>query len=244
MYIPFSGMVKKLVLINVVTWFVLQVLFDGLILRTPFFTSVFGLSTTHFLSSFFLWEPLTYMFLHAQSPWHILFNMLLLWWLGAELERCWGPRFFLTYYLVCGIGAGLLYLLVNVLYAVFVAPTAPAVLIGASGAIYGLMLAYAIFFGNRIVFFMFLFPMKVKWLVTILGVIQFISLMQGGLNPDGNRISYLAHLGGLLSGWLFLVVWTKYRIFKRQSSQKTSGRKKQKLKLVVNNDDDPQNSWH
>lgn len=240
LYIPFSGIVKKLVLINVIIWFFLQVLIDGLILRTPFFTSILGLSTTHVFGSFFLWEPFTYMFLHSQSPWHIVFNMLLLWWLGAELERCWGSRFFLTYYLACGLGAGLIYLSANVFYSLFVQPTTPTVLIGASGAIYGLMLAYAIFFGNRVVFFMLLFPIKVKWLVTILGTIQFISLMQGGIHPDGDRVSYLAHLGGLFSGWIYLVVWTKYHTFKRslQQKQKVPRKRKHTLKLIINRDDD------
>lgn len=223
-YIPFSGMVKKLVLVNVAIWFVLQVVIDGLILRTPFFTSVLGLSVSHVWNSLFLWEPLTYMFLHDLSPWHIFFNMLLLWWLGAELEHFWGSRFFLIYYLSCGVGAGLIYLVVHALSAFFL-PGHAAVLIGASGAIYGLMFAYAYFFGNRVVFFMFLFPMKVKWMVTILGTIQFISLMQSGTS-GGNNISYLAHLGGLISGWLFLILWRKYHTFRRRGSQR-------KLKIGV-----------
>ena len=217
-YLPFTGMVKKIVIANVVIWIVLQVIIDGLILRTPFFTSILGLSTTSVLNYFFIWEPITYMFLHSQSPFHILFNMLLLWWMGAELEHYWGSKFFLKYYMTCGIGAGLIYLIANGLYGWFIAPVSPAILIGASGSIYGLMLAYAIFFGNRIVLFMFIFPMKVKWMVIILGSIQFISLMQDGIN--GGRVSHLAHLGGLASGWIFLIVWTNYQKYKRKLPSK------------------------
>ena len=228
LYIPFTGMVKKLVMINVITWITLQVLIDGLILRTPFFTSILGLSTNYILNSFFIWELATYMFLHAQGPFHILFNMLLLWWLGSELEHFWGSRFFLTYYLVCGIGAGFIHLTANILYGLFVGPIVPSVLIGASGAIYGLMLAYAIFFGHRIVLFMFFFPMKVKWMVIILGTIQFVSLVQEGINSN---ISHLSHLGGIISGWIFLVTWTKYQSFKRRSPE----RKRQKrFRLIIN----------
>ena len=231
LYIPFSGVVKKLVIINVVTWLFLQVIIDNLILQTPFFTSIFGLSVNHFFNSFFIWEPMTYMFLHSQSAFHILFNMLLLWWLGAELEYRWGSRFFLTYYLACGIGAGLIFLIFNALYSVFVGPIHHSVLIGASGAIYGLMLAFAILFGNRIVLFMFLFPMKVKWIVIILGTVQFISMIQEGIN---SRISYLAHLGGLASGWIFLVVWTKYQRLKRKAPQQE--RKTRRFRLIINED--------
>lgn len=228
-YIPFSGMVKKLVIINVVTWVALQVIIDGLILRAPFFTSVLGLSTEHVLNSFFIWEPITYMFLHSQGPFHILFNMLLLWWVGSELEHFWGSRFFLTYYLVCGVGAGLVHLIANILYGLFIAPIGPSVLIGASGAIYGLMLAYAIFFGHRIVLFMFIFPMKVKWMVIILGTLQFVSLLQEGINSN---ISHLSHLGGIVSGWIFLVTWTKYQSFKRQSPER---KRQNRFKLIINN---------
>lgn len=232
LYIPFSGIVKKLVIINVIIWLFLQVVIDNIILRTPFFTSILGLSVNNFFNSFFIWEPLTYMFLHSQSAFHIFFNMLLLWWLGAELEYRWGSRFFLTYYLACGIGAGLIFLIFNALYSIFIGPINHAVLIGASGAIYGLMLAFAILFGERIVLFMFLFPMKVKWIVIILGTIQFVSLMQEGIN---SRVSYLSHLGGIASGWTFLVVWTKYQRFKRRNSSQ-QGRKVKRFRLIVNED--------
>ena len=231
LYIPFSGVVKKLVIVNVVIWIFLQVIIDNLILQAPFFTSILGLSVNNFFNSFFIWEPMTYMFLHSQSAFHIFFNMLLLWWLGAELEYHWGSRFFLTYYLACGFGAGLIFLTFNALYSIFVGPINHSVLIGASGAIYGLMLAFAILFGNRIVLFMFLFPMKVKWIVIILGTIQLVSMLQEGID---SRISYLAHLGGIASGWIFLVVWTKYQNLKRERFSQE--KRTRKFRLIINED--------
>src|SRR4051812_23087548 len=108
--LPMTPMVKKLVIANVAVWMVLQVIVEQFFLKIPYVTSYFSLSPMMVIEHFFVWQPFTYMFLHAaNSPWHILFNMLMLWWLGAELEMRWGGRFFLLYYFVCGVGAAILY---------------------------------------------------------------------------------------------------------------------------------------
>ncbi len=243
--IPFTGVVKKLILINVGIWLVFQLLIERLVFQTNVITDIFGLSTTNVITQFFIWEPFTYMFLHSQNLFHILFNMLLLWFMGAELEQKWGSKFFLLYYLVSGAGAGVLYLVVKTLYSVIFLgrlPIDPFVVVGASGAVYGLMLAYGILFGERTVYVMFLFPMKAKFMVAIFGGIQLISLLQSGI--DGGGVSNLAHVGGIVAGYLFLVLWTKYH--RRGPRDGGGGRRKNRrnLRLVVSNDEDEPKYWN
>ena len=208
-YIPFRGAVKQLVIINAVVWLVATFILEGF-LNVPI-NRVFGLSTYGFLKNFLVFEPFTYMFLHASNPFHILFNMLMLWFFGAELERIWGRPFFLLYYFVCGVGSGLVYIIVKctAFWIMGKSPIDPVVVIGASGAIFGLMLAYGILFSERTVYFMMMFPIKVKWMVTIIGGISFITLLQSGV--DGSGISNLSHIGGIVVGYTFLITWTKIR---------------------------------
>lgn len=229
---PLSPMVKRLIIANLVIWFFLQVivenfLFPGLI------TYYFGLVPSTILKSFFIWQPFTYMFLHAHEVSHILMNMLLLWFVGNELEQRWGSRFFLLYYLVCGFGAGIIYVVGMGIYSLFSAN--PAVLgvpvVGASGAIFGLLLAYGIIFGDRVVHFFFLFPMRAKHFVMLLGAIEFLTLLTSG-GPGQSRVANLAHLGGLIVGFLFLMIWTRLQ---KQRSGRRARPESRKLRLVVNN---------
>ena len=142
-----------------------------------------------------IWQLVTYLFLHSTTdPLHILFNMLALWMFGAEIERTWGTRKFLKYYFICGIGAGVCVVLISVLVGAGASPT-----IGASGAIYGLLLAFGLLFPDAIVFFL-VFPMKAKYLVIIMGALAFFFSIRGG---NGN-VSNVAHLGGLLVGFLYM----------------------------------------
>ena len=138
-----------------------------------------------------LWQFVTYMFLHG-GVFHIFFNMLTLFMFGNDLERYWGTRRFLNYYFITGIGAGLC--------SWIVAMHSESVIIGASGAIYGLLLAYGVTYPNRIVYLNFLLPVKVKWLVVIFGAMAFLSSI-GGSEPG---VASIAHLGGMLVGYLFL----------------------------------------
>jgi membrane associated rhomboid family serine protease len=142
-----------------------------------------------------VWQPATYMFLHAADVFHLLFNMLLLWMFGGELERHWGSRAFLRYYLVCGIGAGLLAVPYNYLIGSEAIPT-----VGASGAVFGLMMAYGLVFSERTVLFMLLFPMKARTMAIILFAVTFFYL----LTSRGSGISHIAHLGGAVVGLLYL----------------------------------------
>ncbi len=142
-----------------------------------------------------LWQPFTYMFLHSPGDvLHLLFNMLMLWMFGSELEGSWGSRGFLTFYLVCGLGAGLFITGLG-------AASAPyAATVGASGAIYGLMMAYGIVFANRTILFMMLFPMRARTMAWIMFLIAFFSTVHAA--PSG--VSHVAHLGGAITGYLYL----------------------------------------
>lgn len=140
-----------------------------------------------------VWQLVTYMFLHGGIG-HILFNLLALWMFGADLERDWGTRRFLRFYFLCGIGAG-----ISVVLATLVFGGAQYRTIGASGAIYGILLAFGMLYPDRIVLFSFLFPMKAKWFVLITGVIVFLNSLQ-----PGGRVSHVAHLGGMVFGYIYL----------------------------------------
>lgn len=163
----------------------------------------FGLIPAQVTENYMVWQFGTYMFLHG-GVFHIFFNMLTLFMFGNELQRYWGTQRFLIYYFVAGIGAGVCSWLV--------AMNSHAIIIGASGAIYGLLLAYGMTYPNRVVYLNFLLPIKVKWLVVIMGAMAFLSSITG--NEPG--VASIAHLGGMVVGYLYLKgqEWgDKYRSF-------------------------------
>jgi len=149
---------------------------------------------------FFVWQLVTYMFLHVGIS-HILWNMLAVWMFGVELERLWGTRRYLQFYFFCGIGAGLCVVVGHYLFGNPAIPT-----VGASGAIYGLLLANAVLWPDRQVLFSFLIPMKMKYFVMIIGVIAFLSSFN-----TASPVSNVAHLGGMLFGYIFLQIPHKGR---------------------------------
>ena len=157
---------------------------------------LFALSPGAVIGNFAVWQHFTYMFLHDPTSFgHILFNMLTLWMFGMDLERDWGTKRFLTYYFVCGVGAGLCDVIANVVTGNLGTRT-----IGASGAIYGLLLAFGMLYPDRTVLMSFLFPIKAKYFVMIMGAIAFLS----SIGSSGSRVSNVAHLGGMLFGYLDL----------------------------------------
>ncbi|MGE3975197.1 MAG: rhomboid family intramembrane serine protease [Bdellovibrionales bacterium] len=238
MSVPFTPVVKKLMIAHVGIWLIGQVIVEQYFLKEQQLTTFFGLIPELLITKFFVWQPLTYMFLHSTDGiTHILFNMLLLWWLGSELEQQWGKRFFTLYYIVCGVGAAVLYTIAILVFSLATEKVQPLFtpVVGASGAIFGLMLAYGIIFGERTVYFFFVFPMKARIFVMILGGIEVVMLLNNGVG--GSNVANLAHLGGLITGFLFLITWT--RIQRRQSK---AGRGK--LKLVVNNDKEQPKYWN
>jgi rhomboid family protein len=180
--------VKTLLLANVAV-FLFQAVAERLVqVRID---RLFGLVPYDVIHHLFLWQLATYMFLHAGLL-HIGFNMLALWMFGTELESLWGTPRFLRFYFITGIGAAIMTTLVT--------PNSYTITIGASGAIYGLLAAYGLLFPDRIILVYFVLPIKAKYLVLILGLMTFWS----SVAATGGGIAHVAHLGGMIFGWLYL----------------------------------------
>ncbi len=176
-----GSVVKQLVAINVVV-FILQV-----ILVNTSFQYFFALRPQLVIRGF-IWQLVTYMFLHG-GLWHILINMFIIWMFGTTLERVWGSSRFLKFYFICGIGGAI---------GSFIFAFDSAV-IGASGAGYGILVAYAVLFPHNQVFVWGLFPVRARTLVIVLVVIEFINGISGG-----RGIAHFAHLGGMAAGFIYL----------------------------------------
>jgi membrane associated rhomboid family serine protease len=233
--LPLTPVVKKLIIACVGIWFFLQVIAEQFLFPNLSLSYYFGFVVENVFTQFFVWQFVSYMFLHdTQGVMHLVFNMLSLWWIGSELEILWGSRKFLFYYLMCGIGAALIYFVGSLGYYVVTDHYAPlqVPVVGASGGIFGLLLAYGILFGDRVIHFMFLFPMKAKFFILLIGAIEIVMLLNQGVGSG--KVANLAHLGGIFVGFLYLVVWTRLKKSGFGTSNKTN--KKNKLKLVVNNE--------
>jgi len=181
----------------------------------------FGLVPSAILNHFYIWQVFTYMFVHG-GFFHILFNMFALWMFGTDLERQWGTREFLKFYLVTGIGAGIITFLLTIYSSI---PT-----IGASGAVFGVLVAFAVLYPNRMVYIYFLFPVKVKYLVMVLIAIGILAAWRN----DGDGISHFTHLGGALIGYLYLKSdwWRLGAIFR--PFQKMRFKRKTRVKIKHN----------
>lgn len=182
----FTDAIKFIISINFLI-FILQYL-SGM--EDELFT-IFGIVPSKTFGELMLWQPFTYLFFHG-GIWHVLINMFVLWMFGSELEKFWGKKEFLRFFFITGIGSGLITILFSL------SSTNPVV--GASGAIYGVLLAYGFMFPNRLVYLYFLIPIKVKYLVILIGTIAFFS----SLNPGNSNISHLTHLSGMVIGFIYL----------------------------------------
>ena len=186
---------KNLLLINVLTYLATVVLeMRGIDLA--FWGGL------HFFGSpyFEIYQFISYQFLHGSFT-HLFFNMFALWMFGCVIERMWGPKKFLIYYLVCGIGAGLCQELVQFLMGSY------SLTIGASGAVYGILLAFGMTFPEeRIFIFPFPFPIKAKWFVLIYAAIELFS----AVNSAGDGVAHMAHLGGMFFGFLLIRYWQRH----------------------------------
>ena len=212
-------MTKNLLVVNVLA-FIATFVFErsGIDL-----TKLLGL---HFFlgSEFHIYQFVTYMFLHGGFT-HILFNMFALWMFGSVIERVWGSKKFLFYYICCGIGAGFTQELVQyITYSMEdlatyqyvnaggVQMTTDAYInlwttIGASGAVYGILLAFGMIFPNERLFIIpFPFPIKAKWLIVGYIAIELFSAMSG----PGDGVAHMAHLGGMLFGFLLIRYWQQH----------------------------------
>lgn len=200
----FPPVIKNLLIINIGVFFI-QMIFDSI--------SFDGVPGWYYLYRYFalnpisgidrltggdfnfqIWQIITYQFMHADFT-HILFNMFMLWMFGMEIESIMGSKKFLFYYLLSGVGAGLFQLLIPPIIG-----DAAGYTIGASGAVYGIMVAFAMFFPDRYIFIWFLIPIKAKYLIVILMVFEFMSV------TDPSVVAHLAHIGGALTGLVFLLL--------------------------------------
>ena len=193
---PFTGMVRSIILVTsavfLVTYLPVQLMPSAFGFRgVPLGTEYFGLIPVEVTHHLLVWQLATYLFLHGGWS-HIIFNCLALWMFGYELERVWGSRRFLFYFFLTGVGAGLFNVLLD--------PSGGIPVIGNSGAVYGILLAYGVLFPDRPIFLYFVIPVKAKWFVLIMGLVEFwMSLTQ-----PGSGVAHIAHLGGMLFGYLYL----------------------------------------
>ena len=186
-----------------------------------------------------VWQIFTYSFLHADVM-HLILNCLVLAFVGSDLEAIWGRKKFLTFYFYCTTMAGLVYLLIQLLINNSMYLSLP--MIGASGGIYGLLLAYGILFPDREMLFMMIFPLKAKQFVWVLAGIEFLTAVfsgQGGLGA-------FAHLSGMGAGFIYL--WVQAKGFEVRKKNQVIARKKSSahLRLVKSQDDEekPPRTWH
>jgi membrane associated rhomboid family serine protease len=188
---PLSTALKALIGANVAMFFG-QLFF-------PQLTDVLALRPAFVVKNLWVWELATYMFLHG-GLFHILFNMLALWMFGTELERVWGTRYFLKFYFVTGIGAAMLTVAFSLLPLEIADRVYRSATIGASGAVYGLLLAYALYFPDRPIYMYFMFPVPAKIFVMIMGAIAFYA----SVSDSNGGVANATHLGGLLVAYLYL----------------------------------------
>jgi len=181
----FTEAIKFLVSVNFIIFF-LQTISK----KEHLLFDLFGLTPQSIWSDFMVWQPFTYLFFHG-NIWHILINMFVLWMFGSELENVWGRKNFIKYYFITGIGAGIITLLFNLQSSIPI--------VGASGAVYGILLAYGLSFPNRTIYLYGLIPIKSIWFVITIGIIAFFSSFQ-----QMTQISHLTHVSGMVIGYVFL----------------------------------------
>jgi len=207
--------------------------------------SFFGLVPRGFMFEGRVWQLFTYSFLHADVL-HLILNSMMLAFMASDLEFRWGRKRFLQYYFFCASVAGLLYLFLQVW--VWGGSGIETPMIGASGAIYGCLMAYGILFGERVLLFMMLFPMKAKVFIWVLAAVEFLSTIFSGRGG----LSSAAHIGGMLAGLGYLWVQSRMLAADRTRAKapiKKKSAKKKYLKLIVDNkgddDRDPDDkTWH
>ena len=192
-------------------------------------------------SDFHLYQLITYMFMHGGFT-HILFNMFALWMFGCVIENVWGPKKFLFYYISCGVGAGLMQEIVQFVQFYFIASGTTHITglsellqigaanaealnmwttIGASGAVYAILLAFGMIFPEeRLFIFPLPIPIKAKWFVIIYAVIELFS----ALATSGDNVAHFAHLGGMLFGFFMIRYWQKHPSVGYGNYGKSNGR--------------------
>ncbi len=186
-------MVKKLIIACSVIYLLELISLNWM--HDPFVVKYFALIPHQFINSLHLWQVVSYLFLHdARDPIHLLLNMLILWLFGSMFESRWGSKAFLKFYLISGVGAGFAVVLSGLVdQSHWMVPT-----LGASGSIYALMVAYGMIFPEQPVYFFAIFPLKGKHLIMVLIIITLLYALAK------SPISYSAHFGGMLMGYLLV----------------------------------------
>ncbi len=198
-FLSFPPVIKNLLIINGIVFF-FQILLENTIEGRIFLNKWLALNPININGyidwpfNFQVWQLITYQFMHGGFS-HILFNMFALWMFGSSIENVFGSKKFLIFYLLAGISAGLLHLFFSPLLG-----GVPALTIGASGSVYGVLIAYALFFPDNLIFLYFLIPVKAKYLIGFLIVIEFLAV-----DSASSGVAHLAHLGGALFGFLFIM---------------------------------------
>ena len=235
-----GGLTKaiKMILVICAVVYVLQTLGGGAFQNS--LISSFGLTPAAVIGSLAVWQLVTYIFLHG-GFFHILFNMFALWMFGSELESAWGTREFVRFFFVCGIGAGI--------SSVLLSPGSTIPTIGASGSIYGILLAYALLFPNReMILIPFMIPVKVKYYVMFIGGMAFLASFSGG---SGGGVAHIAHLGGMVFGYFYLRGGPYTRNFREYYDRWKRERLRRKFEVYYNrrqekrdrDNDDPGSRW-
>ena len=194
----------------------------------------FGLVPSGVFPGLRLWQPFTYLFLHDPIHFsHVLFNMLFLWMFGRELELVWGKARFIRYYFLCGVGAGLIEVLVKTIPTLFGHSPYDVPTIGASGAIFGIFAACAILFPERQVGIMFLpIRMSMRAFVLLLAALEFFLPLL--FRSAGDNVSHVCHLGGMLVGWLYLRRGTFLYNFRNSVSDWQYRRNRRRFEVYIN----------
>jgi membrane associated rhomboid family serine protease len=185
--------VKNLIIINV-----LVQLAQFVFAKQEIYLEVWGALWGFGTGNFKIWQLVTYMFMHSTSMlFHIIFNMLTLWMFGSILENLWGSKRFIQFYFICGVASGIVQMLIE--------PNGIAV--GASGAIMGLMAAFAYLFPNNVLYMMFIpIPIKAKIAIPLL---MAMDLFGGVYKTQGDNVAHWAHLGGAAAGFILVLIWNK-----------------------------------
>jgi len=230
---PLTPVTKAIILTCVVTYFV-----DFIFSHTPWGTinglalnEIFGLVPARVMVDHWLWQFVTYIFFHGH-PLHILLNMLILWYFGSEIEQRLGKKEFTFYFFLCGIGAGVF----NFLVATMMSSDISALrnpIIGASGAIFGILAAYGVFFGDRYFLVFFVFPMKAKYFVLVMAGIE---LIMGVEANSSDNVAHFAHIGGMFVGAIYLYFRFVRGNLSRLTNRKDADRErlKRQFTLIVN----------
>jgi membrane associated rhomboid family serine protease len=178
---------KALIIANVAGFLVAK-------LVGPSIYDLFGLVAQHFIFDRWVWQPFTYLFLHG-NLWHLIFNLFALWMFGLPVESQWGGKEFIKYYFLCGLGAAFT--------SVALGLHSGTPVIGASGPVYGLLVAFAMLYPDAVVYLYFLIPIKAAHMAILFGALEFFS----GATGSTPGVARFAHLGGMITGYFYIRWW-------------------------------------